>query len=685
MKKVLLLVALLISITATGQQLTTDQVLRRAYKFTNSLNSSNRIPLQQPSLQLAAQSTSGCWYAYNCAPNGGFVIASGDSRTAPILGYSDSGNFNIDSIPPQLAWLLNAFEQRLSSDTESASLEYVESASATQNNHADINALISSEWGQRSPYNAQCPSLNGETCVTGCVATAMAQVLRYAQLPQSECNGIPAYNYSIIYNGDSCNMAVDSLPPTTFNWSAMTDKYTSVSNSTSQEAVAKLMRYCGQSVKMKYSPSSSSASTSNEHSALTKYFGCDSDVRYLKAEYFSDSAWAEKLYEELSQQRPVLLSGQSTSGGHAFVCDGYEASSGFFHINWGWNGSYNGYFDITLLKPNGTGTGGGSANAKYNQSVDGIFGIKAEDGMTDDANDRITVLGLDTTTTKYTRASVDKAFYVTLKMSLENQTGKANNYAIGYVCYDENNNLISETTCYNNKTFSAGLSSTITSRRNVFAGETGTYRYVPVCKLRNEGDWVECVNADYYYYTMIVTDSTLFLYVGDPSNPTIGGVKSIKANSLTFEGKKVIGNSLKLIVNITNDGLTDYNGDIYLIDSYNSGNYYIGSTNVKLAKGETADFYFTLTPSVATTHKFKIYKKFTNNYLYNRDLLISAEVEITEQGTGIKDINSEEQTFDVYDISGQLLKKGVTNKCDLPKGINILRWKNGTTEKTVVR
>lgn len=685
MKKVLLLVALLISITATGQQITTDQVLRRAYKFTNSLNSEKNSRLQPQSLQLAAQSTSGSWYAYNFSPAKGFIIVSGDSRTAPILGYSNNSNFNIDSIPPQLAWLLEAFDQHISSNTESASLESVENVVATQNSHTDINALITSEWGQGAPYNAQCPSLNGETSVTGCVATAMAQVLRYSQLPQSECNGIPAYSYEITYNGNKYTPTIDSLPPTTFDWSAMTDKYTNESNSTAQEAVAKLMRYCGQSVEMVYSPATSSAITSNALSALTNYFGCDSDVRYLKAEYFSDSAWAEKLYDELLQQRPILLSGQSTSSGHAFICDGYEASSGFFHINWGWSGSYNGYFDITLLKPNGTGTGGGSANAKYNQSVCGVFGIKAEDGVNDDVNDRITVLGLDTTTTKYTRTSIDKGFYVTLKMELENQTGKANNYAIGYVCYDENNNLISETTCYDNKTFDVGLSSTITSKRTILAGKTGTYRYVPVCKLRNEGNWVECVNADCYYYTMIVTDTDLYLYVGDPNNPTEAEVKSIKANSLTFEGNKVVGNSLKLIVNITNDGNTNYNGDIYFIDSYNSTNYYIGSTNVKLAKGETADLYLTITPSVATTHNIQIYKKLTNNTFYYSDLLISAEVEITEQGTDIKNIDSKNQTFDAYDINGHLLKKGLTNKCDLPQGIYILRWKNGSTEKAIIR
>lgn len=657
MKKVLLLVALLISITAVGQQLTTDQVLRRAYKFTNSLSNSNRIRLQQQSLQPAAQSTSGSWYAYNLSPARGFIIVSGDSRTAPILGYSDNGNFNIDSIPPQLAWLLEAFEQRLSSNTESASLEYAESTVTTQNSHADINALITSEWGQGSPYNAQCPALNGETSVTGCVATAMAQVLRYAQLPQSECKGIPAYSYQITYNGVEYAPTVDSLSPTTFDWSAMTDKYTNESNSTAQEAVAKLMRYCGQSVEMIYSPATSSAITSNVLSALTKYFGCDSDVRYLKAEYFSDSAWAEKLYDELSQQRPILLSGQSTSGGHAFICDGYEASSGFFHINWGWSGSYNGYFDITLLKPNGTGTGGGSANAKYNQSVDGYFGVKAEDGINDDANDRITVLGLDTTTTKYTRTSVDKSFLVTFIVTLENQTGKTNNYSFGYVCYDENNNIIGNITCNENATFDISKTYTTTNQRTILAGKTGTYRYVPVCKLRNEGNWVECVNADRYYYTMIVTDSTLYLYVGDPSNPTEEEVKSIKANSLTFEGNKVIDNSLKLIVNITNDGNTDYKDDIYFIDSYNSNNFYIGSTNVKLAKGETANFYFTLTPSVATTHKFQVLKKLTSGTFYYSDILISAEVEIAEQETGIKNIDSENQSFDVYDISGHLLKK----------------------------
>ena len=219
---------------------------------------------------------------------------------------------------------------------------------AATENRTTINELLESKWNQIPPYNDQC-IFDGERCLTGCVATAMAQVLyfwatkgRDGSLFRPGCTALVGYQ--------SClEEDIHDIPPLdaleTFDWDHMQpQKYTT---DVEKAAVAQLMRYCGQSLKMAYTPSCSGAVTADVAAALGANFGYNINISVINANTFTPLEWESMIYSELSKGQPVVMSG----GDHAFVCDGYDASNGQFHFNWGWGGSYDGWFSMTALTP----------------------------------------------------------------------------------------------------------------------------------------------------------------------------------------------------------------------------------------------------------------------------------------------------------------------------------------------
>ncbi len=204
-----------------------------------------------------------------------------------------------------------------------------------------VAPMLTTQWGQRLPFNLLTPEYDeGAHCATGCVATAMAQILKYWSAP-IETSEIPGYTT------ETLGLELEALPPTTFNYAIMNDNYEDMfDHSESAYEVAKLMRYCGQASEMDYDINSG-AYTIGRY--LADYFGFSSD--YEDKDHITHLIdWDELIYDELAAGRPVLYSGKKMSGaGHVFVVDGYH--DGYFHINWGWNGNSNGYFKLTLANP----------------------------------------------------------------------------------------------------------------------------------------------------------------------------------------------------------------------------------------------------------------------------------------------------------------------------------------------
>ena len=311
------------------------------------------------------------YYIFN-ASDGGFVLVSGDDRTATILGYSKTGKLDEGDMPANLRYWLECYAEQINSLDQGATAVSRRALKA-----AAVNPLIQTKWNQGSPYNNLCP-IDPETnakSVTGCVATAMAQVLYYHKWPEH----IPEIE---AYTPEHYGKELPALPPTDINWDAFALRYSSGQTGTAADAVAQLMRYCGQSVKMNYASDGSGAWLNPK--VLKEIFDYSDDLKAIYRKNFASDTWDETIYQELAEGRPVLYSGQSSDGGHQFIIDGYDGS-GLFHFNWGWGGYRDDYFVLSAANPDGESGKG------YSGSQDAIIGVQPKQVPSDYTVNSITV------------------------------------------------------------------------------------------------------------------------------------------------------------------------------------------------------------------------------------------------------------------------------------------------------
>ncbi len=273
------------------------------------------------------------YYVFNADNSEGFVIISGDDRVKQILGFSDTGEFSFDNLSPQLSFILSAFADHISSLPEgtAADSSWTFNQSATRNANGVL--LETANWGQGYPYNLQTPLRNGVNCPTGCLATATAIVMKYHNWPEiSRGHRVNSNFKEIDYSG------------VTFDWDKMSD----IHHEEGQMEVSKLMRHIGKVMNISYSPAQSSGFDYLLGRYLYEFFSYSVNSQTIYRSNFSDSEWYDLLINELNSNRPVIYGGVSmTEGGHEFVCDGYNDIG--FHINWGWDGENNGYYDLQSL------------------------------------------------------------------------------------------------------------------------------------------------------------------------------------------------------------------------------------------------------------------------------------------------------------------------------------------------
>lgn len=295
-----------------------------------------------------------CVYVFNRQDAGhGFIVAAGDSDfPASLLGYSDTGAFDPSDMPPAMEWLLGEFS--------AGRFE----ASPLHARRASIAPLVKTIWNQSAPFNNDCPMDNNKRSVTGCMATAMAQVLNFWQHPAVGTGTATATTKT-----DKKSYVFDfSAHP--FDWENMLDSYNGIYNDTQAAAVANLMYGCGAATAMDYSSDESSATAIAAWAGLIDNLGYDKSLVFLHRDFYDLPTWNTMVYDELSAGRPLIYTGQGPAGGHAFVCDGYDGSAGeFFHINWGWGGQSDGYFLLTNLSPGTLGIGGGGGGFNSSQIV----------------------------------------------------------------------------------------------------------------------------------------------------------------------------------------------------------------------------------------------------------------------------------------------------------------------------
>lgn len=372
-----LLLALFCATGIWAEDVTTEQALNEAMDFLMSQKTTSGTPRHAPGIlpELTLQGKVSGLYVFNVKDEGGFVIVSNDDRTTPILGFSDSGSLDPASMPNNMrAWLQGYADEIAWLQQHGSKASGLKKARGKVGSHSTdpVAPLISTTWNQGAPYNNLCPKYDGNTrSATGCVATAMAQVMYYHKWPTSATASIPGYTTG------SYSLSVSSLSATTFSWSSMKDSYTSTETGTSATAVAKLMQYCGASVQMDYGPESGS-NTNMVAMALKTYFDYNSTTQFVSRSYYTYAKWTDLIYHELAHARPVVYGGQSSGGGHEFVCDGYKYENGtdFFHINWGWGGMSDNYFVLSALDPDQQGIGGSSSTDGFHYGQDAVIGIQ---------------------------------------------------------------------------------------------------------------------------------------------------------------------------------------------------------------------------------------------------------------------------------------------------------------------
>ncbi len=356
-------VAMASAIAIMASPLTPDQALQRLNGNTSLKVASRNAALLKLVHTVTAQSGIPAMYVFNYTTDKGYVILSADDSAVPMLGYADNGSFEISEIPPQMEWWLSQYADEIAGASSSAAY-----TTRTETREA-ISPLVKTKWDQSAPYNNLCPKISSTACPTGCVATAMSQVMKYWNYP---ANGT-GYGTITLPTGATGDQTMN-LRTTKFDWDNMLDSYTGNYTTDQATAVATLMKATGYATNMSYSLSGSGALAMNAAMAFSKNFSYNSNIQYLQRKYFRATDWENIIYNELAAGRPVMYGGQSTSVGHEFVCDGYDGN-GYYHFNWGWSGISDGYFQLNALNPDAVGIGGGEGGG-YNNTQDIIIGVQ---------------------------------------------------------------------------------------------------------------------------------------------------------------------------------------------------------------------------------------------------------------------------------------------------------------------
>lgn len=366
-------------------ELTAKQVAEEFFIQKTGLR--NIVALEKITTQhIVSAETTDLFYVFTASGSNGFVIVAAEDAIKPILAYSTNQAFSTDNMSPEVRYWLGNYNRQIKhvidqdiqaspeiSGQWEALLQTTNGGNAAKPTTV-VAPLLTTTWDQGNYYNSLCPGSGSQSTPSGCVATAMAQIMKYWNAP---VEGIGSYSYTHpVYGTQSADFGA-----TAYQWAVMPNDLNSSSSAASKEAVAILMYHCGVAVKMDYSPQGSGAqvigwgSYPSALKAFKTYFNYKPTTSGVYREDYTDADWIALLKTEMDEARPVLYAGFDLNfgAGHAFVFDGYDEDD-LFHINWGWSGYYNGYFSVDDLAPSGTGTGGGSGS--YNDGQQAIINIE---------------------------------------------------------------------------------------------------------------------------------------------------------------------------------------------------------------------------------------------------------------------------------------------------------------------
>ena len=611
MKKLLfLLLAFMSTIAVNAEQVSRQQALQKAQLFMPGKQFGEARSFARTGSPVDKEP----FYIFNAEGKNGFVIISGDDRTPSILGYAEQGSLEEDRLPDNMKWWLDNLARQI--EALGTSLKPA-NVTSTRSGMTAIAPLIQTEWNQGAPYNYMCPDGDyrdkgddgydaTNLCVTGCVATAMAQVLYYWKWP-NQCAAIDSYGLG--YYDENWNFVetnrVKGIPATTFKWNVMKTKYGYQETGEAADAVAELMRYCGQAVRMGYGVGASGANLSP--SDLASVFNYSTNIRELDRDSYTTAQWEALVYGELSAEhpRPVLYSGRTSgNAGHQFIIDGYDGN-GLFHMNWGWG--YSGSYSVlSLADPNTEhGIGGSSNNGAFQYEQDALFGVKpAEVGevmvpvlygkLGDFLTKTYNRTGTDVDFTDVTlKATVGSRYVVIPETTLDVQVGWGLYQDDQFIsCLASGTKTLPQMSSYsftNEQTSSFG--------KNLAAGK---YQLTQIYRFSDNEAWKRCEN--YGTNSLVAEISATSLTVRKPALDNV----SFTVNSITTSEQPEVGSAMDIVVNVTNTGETSKIILNMWIQKSGAGSWTnIAQGDFNVDPGTSKDIQMGYTPTEAGTFTLK--------------------------------------------------------------------------------
>ena len=425
MRKIIIGMILLVSsMTLFAERVSQEDAALVANEFMNNATQTvngvrKAAPHRRMVMKQAASQNENQYYVFENANGEGWIIVSAEDAVTPVLAYSQTGHFRTDNMPVNVRKWMSKYDtyiKRIVKDGVIANEQTQEEWNALRAGMRKagtpvVGPLVQTQWDQDAPYNNQCPGSGSNKAYTGCVATAMAQVMKYWEWPKK---GTGSHSYKPLdpnseegqYSTRYTKTLSANFGNTTYDWNNMLDTYYSSATSAQKTAVATLMYHCGVATEMMYGNDADGGSgtftgnygdltwgvtTTDEggcaENALWAYFGYKKEglISYMRDGYesegevyyqsWTDEDWTAMVKAELDKQHPILYGGASDAGGHSFICDGYD-NANYFHFNWGWSGDNDGFYRLSNLNPGGGGAGGGDYDFSYDQDV--IIGIEPD-------------------------------------------------------------------------------------------------------------------------------------------------------------------------------------------------------------------------------------------------------------------------------------------------------------------
>jgi hypothetical protein len=612
------MVALLLATTLLAAPVTPEKAQQAASQFMTQYRHGVTVkstPVSRSPKMMSngqASSAQSNYYIFNTTSGQGYVIASGDDRTVPILGYVDKGNFDPNNIPANMKVWLESYDQQIAALDELGIIGNGYSAPRPTRN--SISPMITSHWDQGAPYWKHCPEFmdideNGDTvgelAYTGCVAVSMSQIMNYYKSPLRCTKLIPSYIVTFYWHEEYGAFETDPLDPIFFDWDNMRDNYTGAETEAEKDAVAWLMLYAGCAAQMQYGLNASSTSDPYIPTALNEYFNYDAKLVY-RSDY-DQQEWEDMIYNELVEGRPLIYNGRAgTGGGHSFVCDGY-AYGDLFHINWGWGGLGDGYFVLSVLNPYAGGIGSTTSLEGYNIDQTAVIGIQpGYSGTPAEVDHRLTVFNMYYTGTSSFERSDDGSFKLNkrryIKVTGEDHIDDGTKYLRGIALYDSEDNFIEiiAQTYYGASYLSITDSWPDTQSSTTYPfGKglpNGTYKIKPVCSIPGSNEWQPMIDSDRFYVEAAIN--------GDWVTMTNHPIVDLQATNFEFTGGEKVGLAEQCHVTVKNNSADRYSGKLYLyVDNEQFDEYgeYTTVVEAEIPAGGTKVVTFNFTPKNAGT------------------------------------------------------------------------------------